>query len=79
MKNGIITLILVLVCTTGFSQNYKFQYAGRFTPQVKTEKLNEVKLILDETKKMPKWKPAKNSEGIKIKQEFSIPFGGGGC
>lgn len=37
------------------------------------------KLILDQTKKMPKWKPAKNSEGKKIKQEITIPFGGGGC
>jgi TonB family protein len=37
------------------------------------------KLILEQTAKMPKWNPAKNSEGIKIKQEFSIPFGGPGC
>ena len=37
------------------------------------------KLLLDATAKMPKWKPAENSKGIKVKQEFVIPFGGGGC
>ena len=37
------------------------------------------KLILDQTAKMPKWNPAKNSEGIKIKQEYTIPFSGPGC
>jgi hypothetical protein len=37
------------------------------------------KLIIDQTAKMPKWNPAKNSAGVKIKQEFSIPFGGPGC
>lgn len=36
-------------------------------------------LLLDATNKMPKWMPAQNSKGIKVKQEFSIPFGGGGC
>jgi hypothetical protein len=36
-------------------------------------------LILDAIYKMPKWKPAKNSNGITVKQEMSIPFGGGGC
>ena len=37
------------------------------------------KLILNATNKMPKWKPAENSKGIKVKQVVSIPFGGGGC
>jgi len=37
------------------------------------------KLILDAINKMPKWKPAENPKGIKVKQEFSIPFGGDGC
>jgi TonB family protein len=37
------------------------------------------KLILDATNKMPKWKPAQNSKGVKVKEEFSIQFGGGGC
>jgi len=36
-------------------------------------------LLLDATNKMPKWMPAYNSKGIKVKQEFSIPLGGGGC
>lgn len=35
------------------------------------------KLLLDAINKMPKWKPAENAKGIKVKQEFSIPFGGG--
>lgn len=38
------------------------------------------KLLLEATINMPKWKPAENSKGIKVKQEFSIPLGGnGGC
>ena len=36
------------------------------------------KLLLDAFNKMPAWKPAKNSKGVKVKQEFSIPFGDGG-
>ncbi len=35
------------------------------------------KLILDAINKMPKWKPAGNSKGEKLKQEFTIPFGDG--
>jgi TonB family protein len=37
------------------------------------------KLILEATNRMPKWRPAENSKGIKVKQVVSIPFGGGGC
>lgn len=37
------------------------------------------KLLLEAINKMPKWSPAKNAMGIKVKQEISIPFGGGGC
>lgn len=37
------------------------------------------KLILEATNKMPKWRPAENAQGIKVKQEFSIPFGNSGC
>ena len=37
------------------------------------------KLLLEATNKMPKWKPAENGKGVKVKQEVSIPFGGGGC
>lgn len=33
------------------------------------------KLLLDVINNMPKWKPAENAQGIKVKQEFSIPFG----
>lgn len=34
------------------------------------------KLILEAIKKMPKWVPAKNACGIRVQQEFVIPFGG---
>ncbi len=34
--------------------------------------------VLEAINKMPKWKPAENPKGIKVKQEFSIPLGGGG-
>lgn len=37
------------------------------------------KLILDAMHNMPKWKPAVDSKGTKVNQEFSIPFGGNGC
>lgn len=37
------------------------------------------KLLLDAIKNMPQWKPAKDSKGINVKQEFNLPFGGGGC
>lgn len=37
------------------------------------------KLILEATNKMPVWKPAKNLMGKRVKQEFTIPFVGGGC
>ena len=36
-------------------------------------------LLLNATNRMPKWMPAQNSRGIKVKQQFSIPLGGGGC
>ena len=49
MKNGLITLVLVLFFLTGFSRNYKFEYSGRFNPQVKKEKLNEVNLVSEIT------------------------------
>jgi TonB family protein len=35
--------------------------------------------ILEAIAKMPEWKPAKNTKGIKVKQEFTIPFGVDGC
>jgi len=37
------------------------------------------KLLLEATYKMPKWKPALDSKGMRVKQEFSIPFGNEGC
>ena len=37
------------------------------------------KIILDATNKMPRWRPAENPKGVKVKQVISIPFGGGGC
>jgi len=35
--------------------------------------------ILKTFNKMPKWKPAKNLSGQKIKEVFNIPFESGGC
>jgi len=36
-------------------------------------------LILDAVNNMPKWNPAVNSKGEKIKQEINIPFSNRGC
>ena len=37
-------------------------------------------LVLDAISKMPRWKAAENSKGIKINQEFGFSMGGwGGC
>lgn len=36
-------------------------------------------MLLEAFNKMPRWIPAKNSKGVKIKQEFSLPLGTGGC
>jgi TonB family protein len=33
--------------------------------------------LLNATKNMPSWKPAATAEGVKVKQSFCIPFGGG--
>ncbi len=45
MKNSIFTLLLFLVCSSGFSENYKYEYGGRTTPKVNVEKLNQVNLV----------------------------------
>ena len=37
------------------------------------------KLLVEAITKMPKWKPAENSKGIKVKQEFEFSVGNGGC
>ena len=37
------------------------------------------KLLLEAINKMPKWKPAENSNGLKLKQEFEFTVGSGGC
>ena len=37
------------------------------------------KLLLDTITKMPKWKPAEDSHGIKVKQEFEFSVGSAGC
>ncbi len=37
------------------------------------------KLLLEAVNKMPKWKPAKNSKGIKVKQVFKFSVGNMGC
>jgi TonB family protein len=38
------------------------------------------KLFVEAVKKMPKWKPAQNAKGVKVKQNFIFYLdGGGGC
>jgi TonB family protein len=37
------------------------------------------KLLVDAIKNMPKWNPAENSMGIKVKQEFVFSVGNSGC
>ena len=37
------------------------------------------KFLIESVNKMPKWKPAENSNGIKVKQEFQFSFGNKGC
>jgi TonB family protein len=37
------------------------------------------RLLLEEIQKMPKWKPAENSKGEKVKQEFEFSVGEAGC
>lgn len=37
------------------------------------------KLLLETINKMPKWKPAENSNGIKVKQDFKFVVGSEGC
>lgn len=34
-------------------------------------------LLMEALNKMPKWKPAENANGMKVKQEISIPFSAG--
>ena len=37
------------------------------------------KILTDAINKMPKWKPAENEKGIKVKQEFEFSVGKDGC
>lgn len=37
------------------------------------------KLLIDVINRMPKWNPAENSKGVKVKQEFELSFGNGDC
>lgn len=37
------------------------------------------KLLINAINKMPNWKPAENSKGIKVKQEFKFRVGNAGC
>ncbi len=36
-------------------------------------------MMLEAVNKMPKWKPAENAKGIKVKQEFRLTVGKNGC
>ena len=37
------------------------------------------KLLIEAINKMPKWSPAKDSKGRKVKQEFEFSVGSSGC
>ena len=67
----------VMLATVKFTINEDGQITNTQISKTSTDPQLD-KLILEQTNKMPKWKPAKNSEGKKIKQEITIPFGGGG-
>src|ERR1700741_5148673 len=47
MKNILITLLILLLSISGFSQNYQYEYAGRLTPSVKKEKLKDAQFITE--------------------------------
>jgi TonB family protein len=36
-------------------------------------------LLLEAAQKLPRWKPAQNINGVTIKQQFTLSFGGRGC
>ena len=40
---------------------------------------NTDKLLLEAINKMPKWRPAEDSKGVKVKQEFEFSVGNVGC
>lgn len=47
-----------------------------------TQKWGDIKtdqMLLDLIKNMPKWKPAINTNGVKVKQDFVFSVGAGGC
>ena len=47
-----------------------------------TQKWGDAKtdqMLLDLIKNMPKWKPAINTNGVKVKQDFVFSVGAGGC
>lgn len=69
----------ILMASVKFTVNEEGRIIGseisRSSSDTKTDRL-----ILEATGKMPKWNPAKDANGAKVKQEFTIPFGGaGGC
>ncbi|MBK6838306.1 MAG: hypothetical protein IPG90_08535 [Bacteroidetes bacterium] len=47
--------------------------------KVTTNNPKSDKLLLDAIRNMPKWKPATNSQGGKMKQDFEFAMGTGGC
>lgn len=62
--------------TVKFTVNEEGQITDAKVEQTSTDTKID-KLLLDATNKMPRWKPAENSKGIKVKQQISIPFGVG--
>jgi TonB family protein len=50
---------------------------ARIARSSRDSKIDE--LLLEATNKMPKWNPAQNAKGIKVKQAFSVPVRRVGC
>lgn len=55
---------------------------GRITDVKLSQKSEDPKidkLLLDAMSNMPRWKPATDAKGNRVKQEIVLPFGRGGC
>ena len=72
------SLMKVQRAVVKFTVNEKGQVVDALISKTSTDE-NIDKLILEAINKMPGWKPAETSKGTKVKQEFSIPMGNGGC
>ncbi len=66
----------VPLATIKFTVNEEGKILNTQLVRTSTDKTID-KLLVEAVNKMPNWKPAVNSNGERVKQEISIPFGGG--